>query len=84
MDSQDLSLNISREMLQKDGQLKLIRNSLEKKIKNELNAMKNNDREKYDEFFKSFGRQLKFGCYESYGANSDLLKDCLLYTSRCV
>ena len=81
VDSQDLSLNISREMLQKDGQLKLIRNSLEKKIKNELNAMKNNDREKYDEFFKSFGRQLKFGCYESYGANSDLLKDLLLFHS---
>ena len=81
VDSQDLSLNISREMLQKDGQLKLIRNSLEKKIKNELNAMKNNDREKYDEFFKSFGRQLKFGCYEGYGMNSDLLKDLLLFHS---
>ena len=81
VDSQDLSLNISREMLQKDGQLKLIRNSLEKKIKNELNAMKNNDREKYDEFFKSFGRQLKFGCYEGYGVNSDLLKDLLLFHS---
>lgn len=81
VDSQDLSLNISREMLQKDGQLKLIRNSLEKKIKNELNAMKNNDREKYDEFFKSFGRQLKFGCYDGYGANSDLLKDLLMFFS---
>lgn len=81
VDSQDLSLNISREMLQKDGQLKLIRNSLEKKIKNELNAMKNNDREAYDTFFKSFGRQLKFGCYDGYGAHSDLLKDLLLFYS---
>lgn len=81
VDSEDLSLNISRETLQKDSQLRLIRNSLEKKIKNELNAMKNNDREKYDEFFESFGRQLKFGCYESYGANSDLLKDLLLFHS---
>ena len=81
VDSQDLSLNISREMLQQDGQLKLIRNSLEKKIKNELNSMKNNEREKYDEFFKNFGRQLKFGCYEGYGAHSDLLKDLLLFYS---
>ena len=68
-------------MLQKDGQLKLIRNSLEKKIKNELNAMKNNDREVYEKFFKNFGRQLKFGCYDSYGAHSDLLKDLLLFYS---
>ena len=81
VDSQDLSLNISREMLQKDGQLKLIRNSLEKKIKNELNAMKNNDREVYEKFFKNFGRQLKFGCYDGYGAHSDLLKDLLLFYS---
>ena len=61
MDSQDLSLNISREMLQKDSQLKLIHNALEKKIKNELHAMLNTDRAKYEEFWKEFGRQIKFG-----------------------
>lgn len=81
VDSQDLSLNISREMLQKDSQLRLIRTSLEKKIKSELAAMKNNEREKYEEFFKHFGRQLKFGCYEGYGAHSELLKDLLLFYS---
>ena len=81
VDSQDLSLNISREMLQQNNQLRLIHNSLEKKIKNELNAMKNNDREKYEEFFKSFGRQLKFGCYSDFGAHADLLKDLLLFYS---
>lgn len=81
VDSQDLSLNISREMLQKDSQLRLIRNSLEKKIKSELAAMRNNEREKYEEFFKHFGRQLKFGCYEGYGMHSDLLKDLLLFYS---
>ena len=88
VDSQDLSLNISREMLQKDSQLKLIHNALEKKIKSELTAMKNNERDKYEEFFKNFGRQLKYGCYSDYGTHSDLLKDlllfysCLLYTSQ--
>lgn len=81
VDSQDLSLNISREMLQKDSQLRLIRTSLEKKIKSELAAMKNNEREKYEEFWGHFGRQLKFGCYEGYGVNSDLLKDLLLFYS---
>lgn len=81
VDSQDLSLNISREMLQKDSQLRLIRTSLEKKIKSELSAMKNNEREKYEEFWGHFGRQLKFGCYEGYGMNSDLLKDLLLFYS---
>ena len=81
VDSQDLSLNISREMLQQDGQLKLIRTSLEKKIKNELNAMKNSQREAYEAFFKNFGRQLKFGCYADYGMNAELLKDLLLFYS---
>ena len=81
VDSQDLSLNISREMLQQDGRLKLIRSSLERKIKNELAAMKNTDREKYEEFFKNFGRQLKFGCYADYGMHADLLKDLLLFYS---
>ncbi len=81
VDSQDLSLNISREMLQKDNQLKLIHNALEKKIKNELHAMLTNDREKYDEFWKNFGRQIKFGCYSDYGMHADLLKDLLLFYS---
>ena len=82
VDSQDLSLNISREMLQQDSQLRLIRNSLEKKIKNELNAMLNNEREKYEEFWKNFGRQIKFGCYSDYGAHKELLQDLLLFYSR--
>jgi len=81
VDSQDLSLNISREMLQYDSQLRLIRTTLEKKIKNELTAMLRTDREKYDEFFKNFGLQLKVGCYEGYGANKDMLKDLLLFHS---
>ncbi len=81
VDSQDLSLNISREMLQHDSQLRLIRTTLEKKIKNELTAMLRNDREKYDEFFKNFGLQLKVGCYEGYGANKEMLKDLLLFHS---
>lgn len=81
VDSQDLSLNISREMLQHDSQLRLIRTTLEKKIKNELTAMLRTDREKYDEFFQNFGLQLKVGCYEGYGANKDMLKDLLLFHS---
>lgn len=81
VDSQDLSLNISREMLQKDSQLRLIHNALEKKIKNELHAMLVNDREKYEAFWKAFGRQLKFGCYSDYGMHADLLRDLLLFYS---
>ncbi len=81
VDSQDLSLNISRETLQKDSQLKLIRNALEKKIKNELNAMLVNDREKYESFWKEFGRQLKFGAYADYGIHADLLRGLLLFYS---
>ena len=81
VDSQDLSLNISHEMLQHDSQLRLIRTTLEKKIKNELTAMLRTDREKYDEFFKNFGLQLKVGCYEGYGANKEMLKDLLLFHS---
>ena len=81
VDSQDLSLNISRETLQKDSQLKLIRNSLEKKIKNELHAMLVNDREKYETFWKSFGRQIKFGVYGDYGMHKDLLGDLLMFFS---
>ena len=81
VDSQDLSLNISRETLQKDGQVKLIRNSLEKKIKNELHAMLVNDREKYETFWKAFGRQIKFGIYGDYGMHKDLLSDLLMFYS---
>ncbi len=81
VDSQDLSLNISREMLQQDNQLKLMKNSLEKKIKNELHAMLVNERDKYEEFWKNFGRQLKFGCYSDYGTHKDLLQDLLLFYS---
>lgn len=81
VDSQDLSLNISREMLQHDRQLKLIAGRLEKKIKSELESMLNNDREKYEEFFKSFGLQLKYGMYADYGMHKDVLKDLVLFYS---
>lgn len=81
VDSQDLSLNISREMLQHDRQLKLIKTSLEKKIKSELEKMLKNEREKYDEFFKVFGLQLKIGAYSYYGANKELLKNLLMFYS---
>jgi len=81
VDSQDLSLNISREMLQHDRQLKAIASRLEKKIKSELLELMNSDREKYDEFFANFGLQLKFGIYDKYGANKDSLKDLLLFYS---
>ncbi len=81
VDSQDLSLNISREMLQKDSQLRLIHNALEKKIKSELRAMLLNDREKYETFWKEFGRQLKFGAYSDYGMHAELLRDLLLFYS---
>ena len=81
VDSQDLSLNISREMLQHDRQLRLIAKSLEKTIKNELKKMLNNEREKYEEFWKNFGMQIKFGVYNGYGANKDLLKDLLMFYS---
>ncbi|MCQ2440847.1 MAG: molecular chaperone HtpG [Clostridia bacterium] len=81
VDSEDLSLNISREMLQHDGQLKLIAKTIEKKIKSELEKMLKNEREAYEEFFKAFGIQLKFGVYNGYGMNKDVLKDLLLFTS---
>ncbi|MBK5253894.1 MAG: molecular chaperone HtpG [Peptostreptococcaceae bacterium] len=82
VDSQDLSLNISREMLQQDRQLKAIATRLEKKINSELMEMQKNDRENYDKFFEMFGTQLKFGAYEGYGAKKDSLKDLLLYYSN--
>ena len=81
VDSQDLSLNISREMLQHDRQLKAIASRLEKKIKSELVELMNTDREKYDEFFRNFGLQIKFGIYDKFGANKDELKDLLLFYS---
>lgn len=81
VDSQDLSLNISRELLQHDRQLKLIAGRLEKKIAAELKSMLTNDREKYEEFWKSFGLQLKYGMYDNYGAKKDELKDLVLFTS---
>lgn len=81
VDSEDLSLNISREMLQHDRQLKLIAKSLEKSIKNELAKLLKTDREKYKEFWKAFGIQLKFGVYNGFGSNKELLQDLLLFHS---
>ena len=81
VDSEDLSLNISREMLQHDRQLRLIASRLEKKIKSELKSMLLNDREKYEAFFKNFGLQLKYGVYSDYGAHKELLQDLLLFYS---
>ena len=81
VDSSDLSLNISREMLQHDRQLKIIAKALEKKIANELSKMLTDEREKYEKFFENFGTQLKWGIYSSYGANKELLEDLLLFKS---
>ena len=81
VDSEDLSLNISREMLQHDRQLKLIEKSLERSIKNELKKLQNNDREKYEEFWKNFGLQIKYGLYSSYGMQKEFLQDLLMFTS---
>ena len=81
VDSEDLSLNISREMLQHDRQLKVIAKSIEKTIGNELKKMLKNERDKYESFWKEFGIQLKFGVYSGYGINKDKLQDLLLFTS---
>jgi len=81
VDSEDLSLNISREVLQHDRQLKLIAKNIKTKIKNELDNLLKNEREKYDEFYKSFGRQLKYGIYSDFGSNKDVLQDLLLFYS---
>ena len=81
VDSQDLSLNISREMLQHDRQLKVMANKIEKKIQSELKKMLMNEREAYETFWNSFGLQLKFGVYNDFGAHKDLLQDLLLFTS---
>ncbi|PLR79061.1 molecular chaperone HtpG [Bacillus sp. V3-13] len=81
VDSEDLSLNISREMLQQDRQLKLIAKNINKKIKSELQSLLKNDRDKYEEFYKSFGRQLKYGVYSDFGANKEDLQDLLMFYS---
>ena len=80
VDSEDLSLNISREMLQQDRQLKIIARALEKKIKKELEDMLQSDREAYEKFWKSFGLQLKYALYSSFGGERDLLENLLLFT----
>ena len=82
VDSQDLSLNISREMLQHNRQLTIIARNIEKKIKTELKNMQENDREKYEEFYAAFGRQLKYGTVSEYGAHKDACKDLLLFWSH--
>jgi len=82
VDSQDLSLNISRELLQHNRQLTIIARNIEKKIKSELKSMLDNDREKYEEFYAAFGRQLKYGTVTEYGAHKDACKDLLLFYSH--
>ena len=81
VDSPDLSLNISRELLQHDRQLKVIAKNLEKKIKTEILDMLKNDRENYEKFYDAFGAQLKFGIYNSYGMNKEALQDLLMFYS---
>lgn len=81
VDSEDLSLNISREMLQHDRQLKLIAKNIKAKIKSELENLLKNEREKYEAFYKSFGRQLKYGIYSDFGMNRDVLQDLLMFYS---
>jgi molecular chaperone HtpG len=81
VDSEDVSLNISREMLQHDAQLRSISKSIERTIKNELSRMMKKDRTKYEEFYKAFGLQLKYGVYSDYGMHKDILQDLLLFVS---
>lgn len=81
VDSEDLSLNISREMLQHDRQLKLIAKNIKNKIKGQLQSLLKDDREKYETFFQSFGRQLKFGVYSDYGSNKETLQDLIMFYS---
>lgn len=81
VDSEDLSLNISREMLQQDRQLKVIAKNINRRIRNELQSLLKNDRELYEKFFEAFGRQLKYGVYSDFGANKDDLQDLLLFYS---
>ena len=81
VDSPDLSLNISREMLQQDRQLKTLAKSIEKKIVNELTKMQKDERDEYIKFFNNFGTQIKFGVYDNFGANKDTLKDLIMFYS---
>lgn len=81
VDSQDLSLNISRETLQHDRQLQMMAKNIEKKIQKELLDMLEQDRDNYEKFYKAFGLQLKYGIYSSFGANKELLKDLIMYKS---
>ena len=81
VDSEDLSLNISRETLQQDNVLQTIAKSLDTKITKELESLLNDNRDKYEEFFKEFGMNIKFGCYNNFGMDKDKLKDLLLFTS---
>ncbi|UJF31682.1 molecular chaperone HtpG [Paenibacillus hexagrammi] len=81
VDSESLSLNISREMLQHDRQLKMIAKNIESKIKSQLQSMLKNEREKYEQFYNAFGRQLKFGVYSDYGSHKDVLQDLLMFYS---
>lgn len=81
VDSESLSLNISREMLQHDRQLKLIAKNIASKIKSQLQSLLKNEREKYEQFYKSFGRQLKFGVYSDFGSHKDVLQDLLMFYS---
>ena len=81
VDSSDLSLNISRETLQQDRQLKVIAKALEKKIASELGKMLESEREKYEQFYTAFGSQLKWGIYNDYGMHKDILQDLILFKS---
>lgn len=81
VESENLSLNISREMLQHDRQLNLIAKNIKNKIKSQLQALLKDEREKYEQFYKAFGRQLKYGVYSDYGMNKDMLQDLLLFYS---
>ncbi|SFL24455.1 molecular chaperone HtpG [Paenibacillus sp. 1_12] len=81
VDSESLSLNISREMLQHDRQLKLIAKNISSKIKSQLQSLLKDEREKYEQFYKSFGRQLKYGIYSDYGSHKDVLQDLVMFTS---
>jgi molecular chaperone HtpG len=81
VDTPDLSLNISREMLQQDKAVKLIAKNIETKVNKELLALQNDDREKYEKFFKAFGMQIKFGIYNDFGMNKDKLQDLLIFES---
>ncbi|PIH05523.1 molecular chaperone HtpG [Clostridium combesii] len=81
VDSEDLSLNISREILQHDRQLKLIAKNIKTKIKNELESLLKKERDKYEKFYESFGRQLKYGVYSDFGSNKDILQNLLMFYS---